>query len=116
MAAKEPAFETLSDFFSTLSHPVRLQILNLLKGVEMDVTQLQKTLGISQSGVSQHLYLLKQNGMVDMRKVGNHAFYRIKNPKVLQIVAGALQFLSLEILAESEALAACSDILTFLGS
>lgn len=106
------AFQSLSNLFSVLSHPARLRIIGLLRSGEMDVSHLQQELDISQSGVSQHLHLLKANGLLDERKEGKHVYYRIKSPQVLQLITVALQYISIDLMSETEALAACTDILS----
>ena len=71
--------ETLSDLFQALSDPNRLKILELLRTSphSLCVNALAQNLGISQSAVSQHLKILRQNGLVNVRKEGNFKHYAV---------------------------------------
>jgi len=48
-----------AEFFKALSHPARIQILEMLRADELSVTELQDHLGIESSSVSQHLSVLR---------------------------------------------------------
>ena len=77
-------YEFQSEISKTLAHPLRLAILHCLKGGEKTVNELTKTLGASQSNVSQHLALMRQRQIVQTRKVGSNIYYRVANPKISQ--------------------------------
>ncbi len=61
-----------------LAHPTRLIILEALEQGETCVCDLTELVGADQSTVSKHLAILKQAGLVEDRKEGVMAFYRIK--------------------------------------
>jgi len=63
--------------------PNRLRVLLLLEREELSVAELQEILGKGQSRISTHLAQLKQAGLVDHRRMGKNAFYRIKAPAEL---------------------------------
>src|SRR5215475_13619613 len=63
--------------------PNRLRILLLLEQEELSVAELQDILGRGQSHVSTHLAQLKQAGLVDDRRMGKNAFYRLTAPASL---------------------------------
>lgn len=86
-----------SDFFKTLAHPVRLSILRALKDGERCVCELIEELDIEQSNLSQHLGLMKKQGLLDSRKDGQKMIYRILYPSVLQVVAAAEKTLGEQI-------------------
>ena len=69
-----------------VAHPLRLQILYLISQKETCVQELVKKLGTTQSNVSQHLRLLRDNKIVVATRVDNYSFYRIICPATLQIV------------------------------
>ncbi len=50
--------------------PTRLRILKMLEGGELCVCQMIAVLGLSQSTVSKHLFLLKTGGLVKERRDG----------------------------------------------
>lgn len=108
-------FTFVSSLFGVLSHPDRLKILSLLKKAEMDVTHLQQALGISQSGVSQHLHQLRVHNLVEQRRDGKHIFYRLRSPKVVLIVAAALQVIAADLATDGQVLATITEMLNLWG-
>jgi len=71
--------------FRALGDEGRLGILSLLQRGEKSVNQLAEATGRSQPNVSQHLASLAGAGLVEARREGHHAFYRIADPNVLRI-------------------------------
>lgn len=72
--------------FKALMHPVRLQILDLLRGGEQCVCHLEAHLGQRQAYVSQQLAILRKAGLVADRRDGPNSFYRIIHPEVLTLL------------------------------
>ncbi len=68
-----------------LSHPIRLHIIYLLGQGEQSVHELEQQVQASQSSVSQHLNLLKDKDIVESRRAAQQVFYRLKDPRVLQL-------------------------------
>src|SRR6476646_2066315 len=60
--------------------PNRLRLLLLLEQEELSVAELQDVLSKGQSQISTHLAQLKQAGLVDDRRTGKNAFYRLSAP------------------------------------
>ncbi|MBZ5578370.1 MAG: metalloregulator ArsR/SmtB family transcription factor [Acidobacteriia bacterium] len=60
--------------------PNRLRLMLLLEQEELSVAELQEILGKGQSQISTHLSQLKQAGLVDDRRTGKNAFYRLVAP------------------------------------
>jgi ArsR family transcriptional regulator len=60
--------------------PNRLRVLLVLEQEELSVAELQEILAKGQSQISTHLAQLKQAGLVDDRRTGKNAFYRLKAP------------------------------------
>lgn len=60
-----------------LAHPSRLLILDALQQRETCVCELTELVGADQSTVSKHLAILKQAGLVEDRKEGVNAYYRV---------------------------------------
>jgi len=67
-----------------LSNPKRLEIIDILRSSEMSVTELAVALEISQSNLSQHLALMRQQGILTTRRKGLNVFYSLSNPKITQ--------------------------------
>ena len=63
--------------------PGRLRLLLLLEQEELSVAELQEILAQGQSRISTHLAQLKQAGLVDDRRTGKNAFYRLTAPAEL---------------------------------
>ena len=60
-----------------LADPTRLDILETLKGGEVPVGDIVARVGIAQSGVSRHLRILHQAGVVTMRADGQRRLYAL---------------------------------------
>ena len=71
----------------TLSNERRLMILCQLGERELQVGALQPLVGLSQSALSQHLALLREEGLVAARREGQAVFYRIADPAALRVIA-----------------------------
>jgi DNA-binding transcriptional ArsR family regulator len=73
-----------ADLCKALSHPTRLQILDLLSERERTVDELNRLLGIGQSNLSQHLAALRQRRLVVARREGMNVYYRPSSPKIAE--------------------------------
>jgi ArsR family transcriptional regulator, arsenate/arsenite/antimonite-responsive transcriptional repressor len=60
-----------------LADPQRVRILLLLRHGELCVCQIVAVLGLAPSTISKHLSLLADAGLIDMRKQGRWAYYRL---------------------------------------
>jgi DNA-binding transcriptional ArsR family regulator/protein-L-isoaspartate O-methyltransferase len=65
-----------SALYRLLGDDVRLRILRVLAAERLNVTELTAVLGIAQSGVSRHLGLLKEAGLIAERREGGYTYYR----------------------------------------
>jgi DNA-binding transcriptional ArsR family regulator len=74
---------TTHDPFNAVAEPKRRQVLEVLGGREMSVTELVNQLGWTQPTVSKHLSVLKKVGLVSERRVGRQRLYRA-NPARLK--------------------------------
>lgn len=75
--------------FKALMHPVRLQILDVLRGGEECVCHLEAHLGQRQAYVSQQLAILRKAGLVADRRDGPNMYYRIARPELLTLLDAA---------------------------
>jgi DNA-binding transcriptional ArsR family regulator len=81
------AYQEQAKLFHVLSHPARLQILDILRGGEECVCHIQSLLGKRQAYVSQQLMVLRDAGLVADRKDGLNVFYRLADPAVADVLA-----------------------------
>ena len=99
----EPIYRLKADFFKMLGHPARVRILELLRDGERTVGELQAELELDSSGTSQQLGAMRRQGLLESRRAGTSVYYRVKDPRMFQILEAARQILSTQ-LAESRAL------------
>ncbi|MEJ5229633.1 MAG: metalloregulator ArsR/SmtB family transcription factor [Pseudothermotoga sp.] len=67
----------IHEVLKVLSNQTRLQILSLLLDGELCVCQIYATIGTSQPNISQHLNMLRQFRLVDVRKEGAFVYYSL---------------------------------------
>ncbi len=67
---------TTSDAFNAVAEPRRRQILSYLALNERPVGEIVAELGLDQPSVSKHLGVLRDVGLVRVRRQGRHKFYR----------------------------------------
>lgn len=71
-----------------LANEKRLLVLcELAQAGEMSVGALAGRVGLSQSALSQHLSLLRADGLVATRRAGQTLHYRISDPRVSDLLA-----------------------------
>ena len=80
MNAQVPVFQALAD-------PVRLSILEAMKSQERAVGDIVERMDIHQSGVSRHLRILSEAGLVQMRPDGQKRLYSLRKEAFEQIDA-----------------------------
>lgn len=80
--------------FRVIGDPTRIRLLDQLRQSEASVSHLAGALETTQQNVSKHLNMLLEAGIVGRRKEGNHAYYSISDPSVLDLceqVCGSVQ-------------------------
>jgi DNA-binding transcriptional ArsR family regulator len=63
--------------FEAIAEPNRRAILELLRSGELPAGDLVKATGLSQPGLSKHLKLLREAGLVSVRPDGQRRLYRL---------------------------------------
>ncbi len=86
-AAFEASAAAAADLLRALANERRLLILCQLGERELSVGALQERLGLSQSALSQHLAVLRDEGLVATRRQSQTIFYRVANRAAVQIIA-----------------------------
>ena len=75
-----------ADIFVAIADPTRRAILDRLRDGEQAVKQLAEPFEMSMPAISQHLQVLCEAGLVQVRKVGRQRLYRL-NPEPLKEVS-----------------------------
>jgi DNA-binding transcriptional ArsR family regulator len=98
MALPHPLPDDLAELiarrFRALSEPMRIRLVDRLRGGEATVGELSESLGASQQNISKHLAVLADTSILGRRKDGNRVYYRIVDEGVLTLcedVCGSLQ-------------------------
>jgi|SRR4051812_5959667 DNA-binding transcriptional ArsR family regulator len=73
--------------FTVLAEPARRQILDLLREEERPVGELVKRLRLSQPGVSKHLRILREAGLVEVRADAQRRLYRLRPESLAEVLA-----------------------------
>jgi YHS domain-containing protein/DNA-binding transcriptional ArsR family regulator len=68
-----------------MSHPKRLEIINLLRDQKLSVGQIQAMLDLPQANLSQHLAVMRQAKIVETQKNGKEIFYSLTHPNLVKI-------------------------------
>jgi len=93
-AGQSPIYALKADFFRVLGHPVRVRMLQVLRDGERSVGSLQDELDLDSSSTSQHLAVLRGQGLLESRKEGTSVFYRVKDPRTLDLLELAKQIIA----------------------
>jgi DNA-binding transcriptional ArsR family regulator len=73
--------------FDVLAEPTRRRILDLIRDDERPVNELVAKLDISQPGVSKHLRVLREAGLVEVRTDAQRRLYRVRAEPLAEIDA-----------------------------
>lgn len=80
----EPAVE---DALRALAHPGRRMMLQLVWDRERPASALAEAAGLSKSAASQHLKILRDAGLVDVRVDATRRLYRADLPRIAEVAA-----------------------------
>ena len=75
------------ELLKIFTEPQRLRILHLLRSAPLNVNELVEILHVSQSNISHHIKILKNLGLIELRKSGNQNYYfSAESPKLPESV------------------------------
>ncbi len=83
---QDEQIKTTAALLKTMSHPIRLKILCLLQEEEMTVGAIREVVETTDANVSQHLSILRHQGMIAFRKEANFIYNRIADPRVSALI------------------------------
>ena len=78
--------EKAASLLKNMSHPSRLMVLCHLMNGECPVSELNQTVPLSQSALSQHLASLREAGIVQTRRESQVIYYRLNSQAVSAIL------------------------------
>ena len=81
---RDDFYELHANVCGIFSSPRRLEILDTLRDKELTVTEILDSMSISKTNLSQHLTLMKDRGILDSRRDGQHIYYSVTSKKVIQ--------------------------------
>jgi len=83
---KPPSIKKVSDLLQAIGLEPRLEILLAIGEGEACVCHLESILGYRQAYISQNLMALREANLLNTRRDGKYIFYRLENPKILEMV------------------------------
>jgi DNA-binding transcriptional ArsR family regulator len=86
--------DLIAQRFRVMGEPMRIRLLDALRGGELSVRELAEATKTSQQNVSKHLGVLHAAGIVRRHKDGNRVLYEIADQTVFDLcehVCGGLQ-------------------------
>ena len=85
-----------SEILRALAHPLRLKILEFIdKNDSINVNKIYNTLKLEQSITSQHLRILRINGLVITKRDGKYIHYSVNYDGILNAVNSVNNFLAI---------------------
>ncbi len=91
----DPAWRTVGDFFAAMTEPQRLTLLARLAGCAqpLTVTEASTCCGVHLSGVSRHLAILRQIGVVSAEKRGREVYYALHRKELAVALRGVADWI-----------------------
>ena len=97
MSSDERLIRLKAKVFKALADPVRLKIIEFLRDEEKCVCEIIPHVDVAQPLVSRHLKILRDSGLVRVRKEGNRRYYSVSDPKIFKIIDAITPDLALSL-------------------
>ncbi|WP_456387257.1 ArsR/SmtB family transcription factor [Desulfolithobacter sp.] len=78
--------EDLSRLLKSISHPIRLKILCMLQDSELTVSEIREAVETSGANITQHLNILRNQGVISYRKDANFIYNKISDERVTELI------------------------------
>ena len=88
-----------AQLFRSLGHEVRIRLLEELRTGECSVGELQERIQVTGSNISQHLAVLRNQGIVTARRDGTNVLYSIADPRFNNLLDDARSIFEHQIAA-----------------
>lgn len=75
------------NLLKAMANPARLMVLCQIADGEKSVNELAQAIGLSQSGLSQHLTVLRNRNLVTTRRAGQTIFYSLASAEAASVMA-----------------------------
>ena len=90
--------QNASEMMRALSHPLRVQILEYIDQNKLvNVNKIYSALRLEQSITSQHLRILRINGLVSTKREGKYIYYAVEYERLAQVVRALNGFLAVDV-------------------
>jgi DNA-binding transcriptional ArsR family regulator len=86
-----------AEFFRLLGDPLRLRILRILSREKLNVSEMTEIFGMAQSGISRHLRLLREAGLIREDRERGWTYYRVDDSLFSDGIAGVWPSLKEEL-------------------
>lgn len=86
LLATDDTYKDLAELFGALADPTRAKIVHILMRQELCTCDLSAVVGITESGVSQHLRVLRALRLVKSRRAGKFVYYSIDDAHIALLV------------------------------
>ena len=82
----DPIIDQATTLLKAMANDNRLRILCLLDSNELSVTELNQRLSLSQSALSQHLAILRREGLVSTRRASQTIYYSLQGESARTVI------------------------------
>ena len=86
MNIQDKQVEDLTHLLKSISHPIRLKILCMLQDGEMTVGEICNQIQTTKANISQHLNILRNQGVIVSRKDANFIYNRIADQRIVHLM------------------------------
>ena len=83
---QDEQIDAMAKLLKSMSHPIRLKILCLLQDKELSVGEIRAQVKTTNANLSQHLNILRGQGIIDFRKDANFIYNRISDRRILELI------------------------------
>ncbi|MCI5207655.1 MAG: ArsR family transcriptional regulator [Candidatus Electrothrix sp. ATG2] len=78
--------DDLALLLKSISHPIRLKILCLLQDKELTVSEIREEVATSGANISQHLNIMRNQGIIGSRKEANFIYNHIADKRIIELM------------------------------
>jgi ArsR family transcriptional regulator len=89
MKPQNPPNRKIADLLACIGNPARVNILLAIGTGEACVCHIESLLELRQAYISQQLMILRRKMIINSRRQGKYIFYRLVNPRILDLIQSA---------------------------